>query len=128
MTSSLKKIMLNILTGVLYISFFVVQLFFNYSSFSRQATDAPASTYLHAIPLQGQKNEAKITNKNASKKNTSNIRLNKRFQPASLPSFIVSISAPIQFFGCLDQMDKPKDYLLIASILTDSLRGPPVVT
>lgn len=57
-----------------------------------------------------------------------NIRLNKRFHPESITSLEYSLKTPTTLFSDKFTLNKPEDYLLISSIIRDSLRGPPVVS
>ncbi|MGC4038558.1 MAG: hypothetical protein QM764_21525 [Chitinophagaceae bacterium] len=54
-----------------------------------------------------------------------NLRLNKRFQPALAESqFNPLAGTPLKYIS-RDSLSTPKDYLLISFILATSLRGPP---
>ncbi len=119
------KILGHILLLSVYVPFFLVQLFFNVGSF------VDASTYTHTTYSTGkaQSNNwrKELSSSNEKKGGPSKIRLNKRFHPESMPSLTFSLGEPLQAYIPTIKIDRPQEYLLISSILADSLRGPPVV-
>lgn len=106
-----------------YLPFFLVQVFINHDSIATGKYATPvykkATTAAGVVVRAGQ-------NKNTGK--VSSIRLNKRFQPASMPYCVpVSFEIPVHItpeksFG--NYLNPP---LASSHLLTYSLRGPPAV-
>lgn len=118
------KILNLVLLLAVYVSFFAVQLLFNAGANTQQSR-----SYTHHYIEQAHKEGSQkitLSAASATKSIKKNIRLNKRFQPVSMPSMAYAVVAPFPVYITTAVVSKPVDYLLIASILTDSLRGPPV--
>ncbi len=121
-----RKQVYNLLKGfsvvVLYTAFFAVQLFFNFDLSSQKNNSASyavqhISTQHHTAPVfEYQKSVSAKTN----------IRLNKRFQPSSIPDclfpeFAVNVTYNEPAFSNLY-----KEALSNSVSLSSYLRGPPV--
>jgi hypothetical protein len=112
---------------LLYISFFTVQLFFNFDTGSHSD-----SIVGHSISKKenGKYNQGKLI---AGKKNTtggkrSGFRLNKRYQPATAASCKGIVIKPFVCFVTSKQHIHYRSGFIAASIPpVHSLRGPPVV-
>lgn len=110
---------------LLYIPFFLVQGFFNYYSPLQHNNEQVKTSYqktiahLYCATIQ---QVAKATG------NQSNIRLNKRFQPANAPLCIVeSFEVPYYFNQVKLFHNYPDPLLPSFHLLTKTLRGPPAV-
>lgn len=113
----------RIVLFVVYASFFVVQSFFivnnNYQS------PFPVVSAHHASEKVNTTHPSLSAKKETGKHPAS--RLNRRFQPQDLLSFIgTDLRAPVSF-TVMFTSSKPTGHLLISSILADSLRGPPAI-
>jgi hypothetical protein len=110
---------------LVYLPFFLVQGFFNYYSPVQQNKEQVKSSYEKAVShLKGTTlhQVVKVTG------NQSNIRLNKRFQPASTPLCIVeSFEVPYYIKGIKLFNNYPDPLLPSFHLLTKTLRGPPAV-
>jgi hypothetical protein len=106
----------------LYVSFFIVQLFFNFDIANHSSNNpffAPYKITTH------RSSSVDKTNKGKSVQQT--IRLNKRFEPQTVPAYNnIVIKSPV------DYLDK-NNYVSYAAfipasfLLPQSFRGPPVV-
>lgn len=117
-----RNIILRLLFLTVYGAFFIVQLGFNVG------TTVPHATlhYLSGSQANNSKGKCVVSTKTSDGKKV-NIRLNKRFEPASVSAGIYTLPVPKPILLKKAAFGKPADYLLISSILVDSLRGPPVV-
>lgn len=104
----------------LYTVFFMVQIF------NSSAAIGSDGSRLSFITTKTAAKEKTLTSKPSHEKK-SGIRLNKRFHPENITSINYFIERPVLIIAGRVSHNKPKDYLLISSILSDSLRGPPVV-
>jgi len=104
-----------------YSSFFVVQAFYTSGN-----TDQVSGYRLmgNASIQKDQHAFNSLSDKNSSSKPT-NIRLNKRFQPEAIPTCAYTALPPLFIHTLVYLVSTPTEYLLISSILADSLRGPP---
>lgn len=106
---------------VVYVSFFIVQCFFvannNYQSSLPLVSKAKTPVRLKQYhPASAKKDGKRAT-----------VRLNKRFQPqAMLFHCGTDILVPCSYITA-PVSSTPTGYLLISSILVDSLRGPPAI-
>ncbi len=116
-----KNIVSKLAILSLYAVFFVVQIFNSSVISSSEGTNLCLNT------AKACAKEKILSGKSADGKKT-NIRLNKRFHPESITSLKYRLDSPFLIISGNFTLNKPKDYLLISSILTDSLRGPPVVS
>ncbi len=126
MHTSASKIFLLITRSILlaiYSAFFLVQLFYNTGSDS--ILSASRNFYYNMQTGKQKKLTADSMHHNNTK---SNIRLNKRFQPALVPDMAYTGEELAVKYINRDHSGKPKDYLLISFILAASLRGPPPVS
>jgi hypothetical protein len=129
MFSSLNhsKIFRSIL-AVVYAAFFAVQLFFNFSirDFQKHAKQVIVTQHVQKIPA---KKSAVLTFTQKNDCNSSQLRLNKRFQPNSIEFIPLAIENDFVCYATEKQ-----DYFYYQSPLFYSsseahfLRGPPVVT
>jgi len=105
----------------LYVSFFIVQLFFNFDI----SNHSNNSYYPNNAQSQAFSGIHKI---NTGKETRQTIRLNKRFQPQAMLVYnAVTIKAPVHYF--IANTYSHYSNRLIPSIITSaqSLRGPPSV-
>jgi hypothetical protein len=110
---------------LLYIPFFVVQVFYNFDT-SRQPGSDLASPHYNNINA-GQHNIA-FSHTNKSQEKKLNIRLNKRFHPESAPCCTsVAIDVPVYFSSAILLSGYASPSLSSSSQLTWSLRGPPAI-
>lgn len=109
---------------LLYVAFFGVQLFFNFDTGNNADSNAfysyqgfAGNIYSHTI---------KQTNRTKNKKAT--VRLNKRFQPESIPAWnTILIKAPVCYIQTRIRNLPTDQHFSTSDLLTRSLRGPPVV-
>ena len=108
---------------VVYTVFFIVQVF---SSIGNIAA-GKALNSSHSIHKATICHQSCLTSSESSGAKKSEIRLNKRFHPESIPGISYSVTAIFPRLIVIVKPLKPEDYLRISLVLTDSLRGPPVV-
>jgi hypothetical protein len=115
----------KIIVLLVYLPFFLVQGFFNYYSPAQynkeqvKTNNEKTVSYLKGTTLH---QVAKVTG------NQSNIRLNKRFQPASTPLCIIeSFELPCYYKQVKLFYNYPDPHLPSFHLLTKTLRGPPAV-
>jgi hypothetical protein len=107
----------------IYAVFFVVQFFFNFKSDNNNIITYSGNPY---ATVQSSIQKHFVVAKDHHHKKPG-FRLNKRFQPAIVPSiFTPCEEIPVVYLN-KDKISKPDDYLLISFILAKSLRGPPAV-
>jgi hypothetical protein len=123
----LKRQLFNYITRLLLLSIYAA--FFMVQTLYTPGNNDPVGNYFVKGSGPGQKDQhtvKKLTSKNDSSKQV-NIRLNKRFQPEAILTCESAVLPAFPIHRSLYQVIKPTTYLLISSILTDSLRGPPSV-
>ena len=117
----IKTIISRLAIFSLYVVFFVVQVC------NSSAASNSDRTYVSLNTTKASSKEKTFTSKSGQEKKV-NIRLNKRFHPESITSLEYKLERPLTIISENFTLNKPKDHLLISSILADSLRGPPVVS
>ncbi len=115
-------LMKGLLLAALYTAFFAVQLFFNFDLSSQKNNSIiyavqHISTQHHAAPVF--KYQKSVTAK-------SNIRLNKRFQPSSIPDCLFPEFAVNVKYNEPAVSNLYKEALSNSVSLSSYLRGPPV--
>ncbi len=108
---------------LVYLLFFAVQIFFNLD-----VTHKPFS-HQHTVRVNENKtvHAANIKQGDHKTPGTAKIRLNKRFQPSSLPYTISSVAELPLIYATISQEDLHSGDLYSSVFLyTHSLRGPPV--
>jgi hypothetical protein len=115
----------KIATLLLYIPFFLVQVFINHDSVVCGSSKIAALNYCKAIP---QPDVVKIDCSNNSKDKQTTLRLNKRFQPPVI-YFTRHISFEISFYPAAIKLFQHYVAPLQPSfhLLAKKLRGPPAV-
>lgn len=125
MTKSIitKLLKLSLISGI-YLSFFVVQLFFNFDFSSSPKKNSLWLSYHNSISLK--KGITYFQNSTISVK--ANIRLNKRFEPNSIPDCIAPVIEIIIFYNMPEKLGIYREQSLLSSIkLSELLRGPPSI-
>jgi hypothetical protein len=107
----------------LYVSFFIVQLFFNFDI----ANHSNANTFLSFNKSAAYQSLSILkANKEKGKKQT--IRLNKRFEPKAIPAYNIIIEKPSLCY--LETKPFVSNSFVVVHapfLLSQSFRGPPVV-
>lgn len=112
----------RIILLAIYVSFFVVQTVNNSIADYTTRSNISLTSFKDGVGI-------KVFSSNKAKDYLkSNIRLNKRFHPESIIGVSYSLAQPVLLLSATIIKSKPQDYLLISSIIRDSLRGPPVVS
>ncbi len=108
---------------LLCIVFYSVQLFFNFdiANFSNNELLSYGSKIENKISLTAQFPNSEAQNKKPV------VRLNKRFQPQSLPSCAVSVTIHETAFTNKVNIGYTVDHIPVSVPRSHSLRGPPVV-
>jgi hypothetical protein len=113
-----------LITG-LYLSFFAVQLFFNFDLSNTKKTFS-AEFGFHHSNVNGKKVLNSYQNSSVSAK--ANIRLNKRFEPKSIPFFIAPVTEINLFLYMPEKLGHYFEESVLSSIqLSSLLRGPPAI-
>lgn len=116
-----KFLKVFLVTG-LYLSFFTVQLLFNFDLANTQK----ASSGVFAIHHQGHGNSSHAVYKNPSVTAKANIRLNKRFEPNSIPDCIAPVIEICLFYHMPEKLGHYYEQSILSTTkLSAFLRGPP---
>ncbi|MEP7277800.1 MAG: hypothetical protein ABI813_04080 [Bacteroidota bacterium] len=107
-----------------YTVFFVVQVFANAGNFVTPRFLVNSYNTLSSSKNDNFKTGGSSATSQDSKK--SNIRLNKRFHPESMPLIAYRVATVFPVLISLKPV-KPGDHLLVSVVLTSLLRGPPRV-
>ena len=109
----------------IYLSFFAVQLFFNFDLSKSQKSNF-GRIALHNQDATGSKGHTLYQKSSITAK--ANIRLNKRFEPKSIPDCIAPVFEICFFFYSPKKIGYNFDQSLLASNkLVVLLRGPPAI-
>jgi hypothetical protein len=108
---------------LLYISFFTVQLFFNFDIANHfNSTDLLFSKNIASTKTSALSKEKKAKGKKQS------IRLNKRFEPKAMPAYnVVVIKSPCRYLGTKLFVSPADVFIPAPFLLSQSFRGPPSV-
>ena len=119
--SAIKRTSFYTFITTVYLAFFIVQCIYNFDT--SNAIVKKHHTQLKEINSNLQHTFSVVKQHHSSKKN---IRLNKRFQPETLPASITTVSAPeIVFIENYFSFYKEEVYTTVFN--TTTLRGPPAV-
>jgi hypothetical protein len=117
-----KFIVLFLMSVLCYASFFTVQCFFNFDTVNQQF--AGNDNFQISNTSHHQQTVHKSTHQRS---NHVKWRLNKRFQPASIPLLPYLVEAPFIVYREIDPPKIPVQFLPNALRIARLLRGPPVV-
>ena len=124
MHSKANKIFSVTLLSLVYIAFFAVQFFFNFD-FPAGSGFASVNPFASSSVLQYQPGITKAAGHSSKK---ISFRLNKRFQPQSLPACDVVITeAPERYICSVAPLCYHKVFITACILINRTLRGPPVV-
>jgi hypothetical protein len=117
---SIFRICLRVVILTVYIVFFTVQIFFNFAS----GKNVFSSNHLYSSVAIAK--TAHISQNPKTSSHLLGFRLNKHFQPQSLPSGLFSIvKIPIVYVAVKNIPAHSVDFKSSPFYLTSSLRGPP---
>lgn len=122
---TISKFLKVFLISGLYLSFFAVQLFFN---FDLANTQKSLSRGFALYNSDGGNNSAHSFYQKSSVTSKANIRLNKRFVPKSFPVCIAPVIEIGMFYYMPDKLGHYYEQSLLSTIrLSALLRGPPAI-
>jgi len=107
---------------IVYVLFLGVQVFFNLDTAPKPVTFT-ACNDVHAKKQNTSVSPLRTTGSGA----WAHIRLNKRFQPASVPASVTVPAAPAVIFTCYSPVISTDDHSSTLLPAANPLRGPPVV-
>jgi hypothetical protein len=108
---------------ILYLAFFTVQIFFNFDI--AQKTTVAQKTYGAISVSSDRENIKQVSSKSLP---TSKIRLNKRFQPSTIPIiFHDLVIVPVAYSELKLTSLSEGNLYAFAYLATHTLRGPPVI-
>jgi hypothetical protein len=109
----------------LYVSFFAVQLFFNFDIANNPGSITCGSLYKTASVGH---QYASVHKTNPAKDKKPSIRLNKRFSPKDIPAYNPFIvQSPVYYLTEKLFVAAPGVFIPATFLLSQSFRGPPVV-
>lgn len=115
----------RVLVSCLYVTFFFVQLCYNFDFSSAQKHSFDNNVYQKISDQPSQHHPLQIKKADASKKN---IRLNKRFHPSDFPDFdFPDFDIITKYYTQISIGHNYQEALLNTITLTASFRGPPAI-
>jgi len=119
--SAIKRTTFYTLLASVYVAFFAVQCIYNFD-----VSNTVTKAYSVQIKKADDKQQQYLSVASQQHPAKKNIRLNKRFQPETLPVIIPTINAPLIVFSEKAVADY-REAVYTSSIYQTFLRGPPAV-
>ncbi|MBS1627902.1 MAG: hypothetical protein JSR09_02475 [Bacteroidetes bacterium] len=119
--STIKRTIFYTFLATVYLAFFIVQCIYNFDT--SNAVVKKHHTQLHTISSSLQHSFSVVKQHHPPKKS---IRLNKRFQPETLPANITTVSVPETIF-IENYFSSYKEKVYTTIFYSTALRGPPAL-